>query len=68
MNLTLTRDEDSLLAIWKNEKGEIVAGWNDDAIIHYPEDVTSYRDIGDLVKKVYEKGLEDGVNSVLEKL
>lgn len=65
MSLTLYRDEDNI-AIWKNEKGEIVAKWNDDSIIDYPEDVTSYRDIGELVKEVYKKGVEDGMDFVLE--
>ena len=65
MSLTLHRDEDNI-AIWKNEKGEVVAKWNDDSIIDYPEDVTSYRDIGELVKEVYKKGLEDGMDFVLE--
>lgn len=66
MELTMTKDEDTQLVVWKNVKGEIVTKFNDDSVIDYPEDLIGSRDIGELVREAYEKGIEDGVNSILE--
>ena len=52
-------DEENVVE-WHNEKGEVVADWNDEACCDYPEDLTSYRDIGYLIQQVYKKGYEDG--------
>ena len=66
MKLTMTKDEDTQLVIWKNVKGETVTKFNDDSVIDYPEDLIGSRDIGDLVREAYKKGIEDGINSILE--
>ena len=50
--LFLTRDDDCL-ATWKTLDGEIVCQWNDNSVIDYPEDVSSFRDVGDLVLQVW---------------
>ena len=36
--------------------GKVIATWNDDALIDYPEDLTWDRDIGSLVKQVFKAG------------
>ena len=66
MKLTMIKDEDTQLVIWKNVKGETVTKFNDDSVIDYPEDLIGSRDIGDLVREAYKKGIEDGINSILE--
>ena len=62
----MIKDEDTQLVIWKNVKGETVTKFNDDSVIDYPEDLIGSRDIGDLVREAYKKGIEDGINSILE--
>lgn len=66
MKLIMIKDEETQLVVWKNLKGEIVTKFNDDSIVDYPEDLIGSRDIGDLVREAYEKGIEDGVLSILE--
>lgn len=66
MRLIMIKDEETKLVVWKNLKGEIVTKFNDESIVDYPEDLIGSRDIGDLVREAYEKGIEDGVNSILE--
>jgi hypothetical protein len=66
MKLIMIKDEETQLVVWKNLKGEIVTKFNDESIVDYPEDLIGSRDIGDLVREAYEKGIEDGVNSILE--
>lgn len=55
-------------AVWKNKDGDIVCDFNDNANTDYPEDLTSYRDIGDLVSVVYKKGFSDGSISLKQQL
>lgn len=60
--LKMMRDpEDNELVFWYNHRGEIVTDFNDDSIINYPEDLVSYRDIGDLINRVYKKAYNDAI-------
>ena len=63
-NLIMETNDEGFVT-WKNSKGDIVCDWNDDANIDYPEDLVSYRDIGDLVNKVYEAGILDGKTDLI---
>lgn len=59
MKLTMTKDEDTQLVVWKNVKGEIVTKFNDDSVIDYPEDLIGSRDIGDFGKLRTPKAWEE---------
>ena len=67
-DLKMIRDEKyKNLVRWFNHRNEVVIDWNDNAIIDYPEDLVSYRDIGYLVNTVYEKAYNDAIRDLKEK-
>lgn len=45
---------------FRNERGDLVTTWYDEANVNYPEDLTRHRLIGDLIAEVYRKGYQDG--------
>lgn len=49
-----------------DEDGVVIDQWNDEAVIDYPEDLNLSRDIGALIRKMYEAGYKKGL-SVKEK-
>jgi hypothetical protein len=56
MKIKLTYDEETCLIT--DDKGNVVAEWNDWAICDYPEDLTWARDISKLVTNAYLSGMK----------